>query len=90
MTEYLTLADSLRLNAARHRANAMQHMLAGRMEWAMGSHRKAERNERRADELEDLSLQVFLAGRAEALAARIANSILHGSVDVSFTAAASL
>lgn len=49
---YMTLSQSIRANGDRHAANAQRHRRNGKPEYAAGSMRKAERNWRRAAEMD--------------------------------------
>lgn len=45
---YLTVQETIRANAERHRRNGEQHLAGGKPEFAAGSFRKMERNLKRA------------------------------------------
>jgi hypothetical protein len=49
--KYVTLPESLLLNAERHRQNGDRHLKNGFPSYAAGSYRKAERNLARAKQL---------------------------------------
>jgi hypothetical protein len=49
---YITVSESLAMNGRRHDARALGWLMAGRLGYAIGSLRKAERNYRHALMLE--------------------------------------
>ena len=74
--KYLTVADCLRRNAARHEAKGLWWTEQGMDAHAQGSFRKALRNQRRADELMMPELPDFLRESMRIMGNMIAENIM--------------
>lgn len=77
--QYMTLSENIRKNGDRHKANAERYLSQGLPEYAAGSMRKAEKNYKRADEIEEIFklpkfLEPFYKEVKEAMARNIFNS----------------
>lgn len=77
MMEYLTLADTYRLNAQRHRDKAADWTALGRLDYAAGSLRKAAKWEAKAEQM-CLPVDPFLDPIVARIVAALVKNIIEG------------